>query len=96
MLQIIGWLGCLFLVVKALEIGAGNNFRDERGRLRRNAAVACAVALAGALIFAVWIFVTDTDQGPVVASYDPPVPSSDDNLKDCIINARTPEDVQAC
>ena len=50
MLQILGWLGCVFLVVKAIEFATSQNFKDESGRVRDVAAIAaifCLVSAAG-------------------------------------------------
>ena len=56
MLQIIGWLGCLYLFIKALEICSGSEHRTGQGHLKTSAAIACGLGWAGALGFAVWIF----------------------------------------
>ena len=52
MFQILGWLGCVYLVVKALEIGSSTVFRDEGGLMKLSAVAACAIAWMAAIIFA--------------------------------------------
>lgn len=52
MLQLIGWLGCLYLVVKALEIAGNPQFRTEDGSLKATAMGAIILAWLGAIIFA--------------------------------------------
>lgn len=56
MLQIIGWLGCLLLVVKALEIIMIPDYRDKFGDLRRPALAACILCWAGAALFAAMLY----------------------------------------
>jgi hypothetical protein len=68
MLQIIGFLGCVYLIVKACELGSSSAHRDTEGALSPSAAAGILVASAGALGFAVWIFV----QGASVSNYDLP------------------------
>ena len=55
MLQIIGWLGCLYLVVKGFEIAGGANFRDASGRPTTSAKNASTIAWIGAFVFAVML-----------------------------------------
>lgn len=55
LLQIIGWLGCLYLAVKGLEIGNGAQFRHESGRVTVAGALIAILAVGGALVFAVAI-----------------------------------------
>lgn len=50
-LQIIGWIGCLYLVVKAFEIISSNEHRNAEGKLHTAGMVAAIIALLGALIF---------------------------------------------
>lgn len=96
MLQIIGWLGCFYLVVKALEIFASNNFRQETGKLKESAIYAVAIALAGAVSFAIWL----SDQGsafPMSAATN----STHDELSEsiaqqCVKFAKTPEAAAEC
>lgn len=57
MLQIIGWLGCVYLFIKALEIASGSGHRNENGDLRSSAMAACGLAWFGSVGFAIWIFV---------------------------------------
>jgi len=56
MLQIVGWLGCFYLMIKALEFASGTNFRTEGGRMKDTAVVAALLAWFGGLAFAFWLF----------------------------------------
>jgi hypothetical protein len=56
MLQIIGLLGCTYLLVKACELGSSNAHRDAEGALNAPAAAGILVASAGALGFAFWLY----------------------------------------
>ncbi|AKH42507.1 hypothetical protein FHS61_000277 [Altererythrobacter atlanticus] len=56
MVQIVGWLGCFYLVVKAMEFQADPRFRNTEGELNGNAAVAALISWGGAIAFAVWIW----------------------------------------
>ncbi|MCD1589820.1 hypothetical protein K7H13_03460 [Qipengyuania citrea] len=51
MLQIIGWLGCLYLVVKAFELFSASKHRAEEGSWDTAAMVGGAIALVGAFFF---------------------------------------------
>jgi len=51
MLQIIGWLGCVYLVVKACEILSNAQHRDEAGNLKRWALTGVVVAWLSAVAF---------------------------------------------
>ena len=64
MLQIIGWLGCVYLVVKALEIAGSNAFRNDKGQMTGGAIGAVAVAWIAVAVFAVLFWV----QGQEVTS----------------------------
>lgn len=55
MLQIIGLLGCVYLVVKALEMSANRNLRAEDGLMYGTAIAGMVVAWAGAISFALWL-----------------------------------------
>ncbi|GAA3901155.1 hypothetical protein GCM10022276_19930 [Sphingomonas limnosediminicola] len=56
MLQIIGWLGCLYLFVKGLEIlgdqgNRVNRFESDETRFAVPSLIAAILAISGALIF---------------------------------------------
>lgn len=51
MLQIIGWLGCLYLVVKAFELCSASKHRQVDEKWDTAAMVGGAIALVGALAF---------------------------------------------
>ncbi|MFT4056292.1 MAG: hypothetical protein QM681_17445 [Novosphingobium sp.] len=103
-LQIIGWLGCLYLVVKGFEISASSAMRDENGKARFGATTACMLAWGGAVVFGIWL----ADQGssfPRQASSTPDpvsenigVTPEELNLpvNDCTMKAKTDEEMRAC
>ena len=68
MLKIIGWLGCVYLIVKALEIGGSSSYRNERGELNGPAVVALIIALFSAVGFAFWLFVQGGAVGSAVSN----------------------------
>lgn len=52
MLQIIGWMGCIYLLVKGFEFLANAGYRNEAGRLKVIAGAAVAIAwLSAAVLF---------------------------------------------
>lgn len=51
MLQIMGWLGCLYLIVKGLEILSNKSHRNEAGGLTGAATLAVLAAFGGAVVF---------------------------------------------
>jgi len=57
MLQIIGWLGCLYLFVKGCEALANSSYRTADGGLNGYANTAVVLSFAGALGFALWLLV---------------------------------------
>ena len=101
MLQIIGWIGCLYLVVKALEIISNSAFRGEDGNLRSYANLACWLAFVGAAFFAIWLYDQGTN-GPSIEADDiaevPAPPHEDVQVKvnDCTASAKNDEEMRAC
>jgi hypothetical protein len=105
MLQIIGWLGCFYLVVKALEIYATNVRDDANGGVTPASVVAIGAAILGAGAFAFWIYA----QGAAVQSISPAIPAtiqapvgvtpeelfSDEKAK-CISQASSEKEMDAC
>lgn len=96
MLQIIGWLGCFYLVVKAMEIWSSKSFRYETGKLKESAIYAVATALIGAVGFALWL----SDQG---SAFPPPAPTttardelSESIAQQCVKFAKNAEEAAAC
>lgn len=81
MLQIIGWLGCLYLAIKGFEIAGGTNFRDLDGKPTAAAKIAATIAWIGAFVFALLLLA----QGN---AFQQPEPSPSDELTqsqiDCI------------
>ena len=56
MLQIIGWLGCVMLAVKLLEMSANPAMRDDRGEIKNPAMVGIVLGWIGVFGFAFWLF----------------------------------------
>lgn len=54
MLQIIGWLGCFYLVIKAMEM-LGNAPRDEHGKRSAWTDIGAALAVLGAMAFVIML-----------------------------------------
>ncbi|QSR18404.1 hypothetical protein [Novosphingobium sp. KA1] len=96
MLQIIGWLGCLYLIVKALEMAANPAYRDDSGVLKGYAVAACLLAWMGAIGFALWL----AAQGASFLGQSPAMPSTDELsasvTQQCIELAKTPEAAADC
>jgi len=55
MLQIIGWLGCLYLFVKGLEILSSSAHRTEDGKLTSNGKAAAIISILGSVLFLVLV-----------------------------------------
>lgn len=101
MLQIIGWLGCVYLVVKALSIaGSSDSYRPDPARpgeekMRTLAFWACAIAWVAAFVFALWILI----QGGAIAEASglgySGVPSYS-SYSECLADADTADQVSAC
>jgi hypothetical protein len=89
-LQIIGWLGCLYLVVKAFEIGSARTHRSDEGDLTLGAMLAALIAWCGAIGFAIWLFA----QGGGFSG-DPQSVVMDRKAA-CVSQAKTSADVLAC
>lgn len=99
MIQIIGFLGCLYLLVKALEIASSSAFKDQAGSVDATAKTAIALAVAGAVGFAIWLLA----QGGAFAIPDPastPDASIGEMMSqskvECINNAKSQDQVLAC
>ena len=52
MLQTIGYLGCLLLLIKGLELLSSRQFRHHTGERNLLAVITAALAIGGAAIFA--------------------------------------------
>ena len=65
MLQIIGWLGCLMLAVKLVELGHSKALRNEEGRLPDFVMTFLIASWFGVVGFAIWIFA----QGQAIDDY---------------------------
>ena len=52
MLQIIGWMGCVYLLVKGVEFIAHAGYRNEAGHMKITAVAAAVIAwLSAAILF---------------------------------------------
>lgn len=51
MLQIIGWIGCFYLVIKGIEFIGSNSFRTPDGQITKTASTAALLCFAGAAGF---------------------------------------------
>lgn len=51
MLQIIGWMGCVYLFVKGLEFIANRSYRNDDGSYGVTATVGSVVSWLGAIVF---------------------------------------------
>lgn len=94
LLQIIGFLGCFMIIIKALEIVHSGDFRDETG-LREGALWTAVVAGVGACLFALWLYA----QGPSFQQPAQPslsLPELTPSQVECISAAKTNEEVIAC
>jgi len=96
MLQLIGWLGCLYLVVKALELAASSSFRDENGNMKTTAMAAAVLAWFGAAGFALLFL----GQGAALQTLTPSTSEADDLSarirQQCIELSPTPEEAEKC
>lgn len=54
MIYVLGWLLCLCLLVKGLDI-AGSQAHQREGKMTFIAGLAVAFAIVGAVVFALWI-----------------------------------------
>lgn len=55
MLQIIGWLGCLMLTVKLIEMCYNNTLRDEEGKLPEQLTYFLVMGFFAVPGFALWL-----------------------------------------
>lgn len=94
MLQIIGWLGCFYLVVKALEIASSDSFRTSDGKMKDRAQVATWVAWGGAIAFALWLYVQGVRPGD--SGDTAPFEQLPQSKIDCINRAKTSDEILAC
>jgi len=93
MLQIIGWLGCLYLAIKGLEIGNSRNFQNADGRVTGAGASIAVLSVLGALVFAVALLL----QGDIPAqTAEHSAGQMTQGKMDCINSAKTPDEILAC
>jgi len=94
MLQIIGWLGCFYLLIKGLEIGNSQHFRAENGRVSNAGAMIAVLAIFGAIVFAA-AFLLQGDAFPNRSSGATPEAQASE-LSQCIQQAKTPDAAAEC
>ena len=70
MLQIIGWLGCFYLVVKGLQIITDDARQRPDGKTGQQAMAVAFVAWTGAIVFAGWLNL----QGTGALETEPSIP----------------------
>lgn len=77
MLQIIGWLGCVYLLVKGLELASSSAHRTADGKMHITAIIAAVIAFISALIF-IFLFNGQASSSPfgsgstsLGSTYDP-------------------------
>lgn len=99
MLQIIGLHGCLYLLVKGLEI-IGTAPRNENGRPHGAALAAVALSILGSALFAFWL-IAPGDGGslpePAPTSYPAEKTGvSQEAYRACMRDARTMAEMNDC
>jgi hypothetical protein len=95
MLQIIGFLGCAYMIVKALEMTARPDFRNENGFLNGSAVLAIAIAWVAAAVFTIWLLIAGAQvSGAISAGADSATMSQREI--DCINGAKGSDEILAC
>jgi hypothetical protein len=93
MLQIIGWLGCVMLAVKLLEMSANPALHGEDGKLRSPIPVALLLGWLSVIGFALWLYA----QGqPAVDLSALPTTEEIAEQNACLDRAKTVEEITAC
>lgn len=99
MLQIIGWLGCVMLAVKLLEISANPAYIGKNGKPLPAIFAPLIIGWAAVFGFALWLFVQGSQFEGMAArspesltSYTPLSPRE----VECINNAKTDTEILAC
>lgn len=105
MLQIIGWLGCLYLFVKGLEIaGSASSYQpsiadSEKLEMRTPTLLAILLAVAGSLGFALWLAAQGSASGEQFSDSVSEIEANTAELERqnaCALAASDPEDIMAC
>ena len=69
MVQIIGFLGCLYLFLKGCEFVTSKNYSKEDGESQMDGANAAAtIAFIGSLVFAAWLFFQGQGVGDITST----------------------------
>lgn len=55
MLQIIGWLGCAYLLLRSVQMGFSRDMQDENGKMRDGAQYLMMIGIVVAVVFAFWL-----------------------------------------
>lgn len=94
MVQIIGLLICFAVAIKLLEMVSNSSLRDETGKMRTGADFAIYAGWLGVVAFAVWLIVQGQQfPGAQSVSYEPEMSAAQ---QDCIMKAKTDDEVLAC
>lgn len=101
MLQIIGWFGCFYLIIKSMEIGGRKDSFDEHGNMEVMPLMTILAAVLGAGIFAFLFWQQGQPHGErltgdVPALEIPTTQESDDAFIACMEKAKTVDEVVAC
>lgn len=96
MLQLLGWLGCLYLLVKGLAMIGDLTLVDGDGERHPATNIAIMLAIAGAVVFAIFFAVQGNampDLGLAASSQPAPM---DGDYAACLEQATTIEQMSAC
>lgn len=55
MLQIIGWLGCAYLLMRSVQMAFSRDMQDENGKMRDGAQYLMMIGVVVAVGFAFWL-----------------------------------------
>lgn len=95
MLQIIGWLGCLYLFIRSASMGVSREFRNDEGTMIDGAAYLMVLGIAASIGFALWLG-AQGEMFPSAAESAIDEYGLSSSEVDCINAAQTPDEVSAC
>lgn len=97
MIQIIGFLGCAYMLLKAFEMLGNSSLRHEHGGLKEQASIAIGIAFASSLFFAAWLIIQGSEVSSITSISESPTeePMSQSRM-DCINGAADADAVLAC
>jgi hypothetical protein len=73
MLQIIGLIGCLYLLVKGCEFYGNKGYRSEEGLLNGSATIGGLLSVIGSVGFALWLIGQGGAFQSSSSAYDPTI-----------------------